>query len=163
MKHTAFSMAALAALLASPALAEPSVEHGEYLATVMLCADCHTPPTETGPDMTRAYTGGLGFEVGGLGIFWAPNLTPDATGLGGWTTEQIVAAIREGQRPDGRELAPIMPWKFFAKLTDDDATSLALYLQSLEPVANTVPAPVGPGETPPAPYLTMVEPGAPRS
>jgi hypothetical protein len=51
--------------------------------------------------MTR-YLGGsdVGFEVPGLGVFVAPNLTPDTdTGLGAWTREQIVTAIRTGVRP----------------------------------------------------------------
>ena len=37
-------------------------------------------------------------------------------GLGGWTDAQIVTALTTGKRPDGRELAPIMPWRAFAVL-----------------------------------------------
>ncbi len=63
----------------------------------------------------------VGFEIPGLGVFHGPNLTPDMeTGLGSWTEEQIVTAFTTGMRPDGRKLAPIMPWQAFANLTPED-------------------------------------------
>jgi hypothetical protein len=51
-----------------------------------------------------------------------------------------------GKRPDGRELAPIMPWRDLANLSDGDARSIALYLRNLPPISNKVPGPFGPGE-----------------
>lgn len=64
----------------------------------------------------------VSFEIPGLGVFHGPNLTPDKeTGLGSWTQEQIVKALQTGQTPDGRELAPIMPWRAFANLSKADA------------------------------------------
>jgi mono/diheme cytochrome c family protein len=81
------------------------------------CFDCHMSGYFLGkPDMAR-YLGGsdVGFEIPGLGVFVAPNLTPDPeTGLGKWTEAQIVTALQTGKRPDGREVAPIMPWRAFA-------------------------------------------------
>ena len=65
--------------------ADPRVARGEYLVEVGGCNDCHTPGTFLGhPDLTR-YLGGsdVGFAIPGLGVFVAPNLTPDKeTGLG---------------------------------------------------------------------------------
>ena len=94
--------------------AEPQVARGKYLVSVISCTDCHTPGTFLGkPDMTR-YLGGseVGFEVPGLGVFYAPNLTPDKeTGLGSWTKQQIATAITTGKRPDGRILAPTCQWR----------------------------------------------------
>ena len=58
-------------------------------------------------------------------------------------------------RPDGRELAPVMPWRSYAALTDEDAYALAAYLQSLPAVPHTVPAMVGPDQPAKAPYLTV--------
>ena len=55
-------------------------------------------------------------------------------------------AIQAGERPDGRMLAPIMPWHAFAKLTADDAMAIAAFLQSLDPVSNKTPGPFKPGE-----------------
>ena len=57
----------------------------------------------------------IGFGVPGLGVFYPPNLTPDReTGLGSWSEADIVRAVRQGVRPDGRELAPVMPWRNYA-------------------------------------------------
>jgi mono/diheme cytochrome c family protein len=152
-----------AVLVPQNAIADPAIERGEYLAQIMLCADCHSPYTEEGgPDLTRALSGGLGFEVAGLGIFWAPNLTPAESGLAAWSEEDIVTAIRTGVRPDGRGLAPIMPTAFFAALTDADAHAIARYLKSVQPIENKVPDPVGPGGHAEAPYLTMVAPPKPK-
>lgn len=148
----------LAFVTGQAAHSDPVVDRGEYLTKIMLCADCHSPQTETGPDLSRAYSGGLGFELPGLGIFWAPNLTPATTGLAGWSEDEIVTAIRTGERPDGRVLAPIMPTRFFAALSDEDAYAIARYLRSLDPIEHAVPAPVAPGGTAAAPYLRMVVP-----
>ena len=68
-------------------------------------------------------------------------------------------AVRTGVRPDGRVLAPVMPWNNYATLTDADARALARYLRSLPPVRNATPRMVGASETPTAPYLTVVVPG----
>jgi hypothetical protein len=50
------------------------------------------------------------------------------------------------KRPDGRELAPIMPWRAFANLTKDDATAIAMFLKSVPEVKNRVPGPFGRSE-----------------
>ena len=85
----------------------------------------------------------VAFEMPGLGVFVGPNITPDKeTGIGSWTPDQIVTAIQTGQRPDGRTLAPIMPWHALAHLTADDAMSIAAFLQSMKPVSSKVPRPV---------------------
>jgi hypothetical protein len=39
--------------------------------------------------------------------------------------------IRAGVRPDGRILAPMMPWRAYAGLTKSDAASIVEYLKSL--------------------------------
>ena len=67
-------------------------------------------------------------------------------------------AVRKGVRPDGRELAPVMPWRNYAALTDEDARALARHLKGLAPVRNAVPPLTGASETPPAPYLAVVPP-----
>ena len=128
---------------------QSQVERGKYLVTLGSCTDCHTPGFFFGkPDMAR-YLGGseVGFEIPGLGVFHGPNLTPDGeTGIGNWTVAQIVTAIQTGKRPDGRELAPIMPWRALANLTKDDATAIAVFLKSIPPVKNKVPGPFGPND-----------------
>lgn len=147
----------LAALLASlpmaPALsADPAaIARGKYLVILASCGDCHTPGYFLGkPDLARLLGGSdVGFEVPGLGVFHGPNLTSDkATGLGDWSDEAIVKAIQTGVRPDGRVLAPIMPWHAFASLTRQDATAIVAYLRGLPAVSNKVPGPFGPNDKP---------------
>lgn len=137
------------------------VKRGEYLATIMDCGGCHTPGVFVGkPDASRPFAGSeVGFQIPGLGVFFPPNLTSDkATGLGNWSEKEIIAAIRTGTRPDGRVLAPVMPYKHYGALTDADASALAAYLKSLPPVSNKVPAMTGPSEKPSGPYLTVAMP-----
>jgi mono/diheme cytochrome c family protein len=167
-----FRSAVLFALLvtlaaALPALSAPSndaqLARGRYLVSIAGCNDCHTPGYFFGkPDMAR-YLGGsdVGFEIPGLGVFVGRNLTPDKeTGLGNWTTDEIVHALQTGERPDGRVLAPIMPWRAFANFTKEDVTAIAVYLKSLKPVHYEVPGPFGPGEKASVFVMRIVPPGA---
>ena len=134
---------------------------GKYLVQFGGCIDCHTPGYFFGkPDMSRALAGSeVGFELPGLGVFYGPNLTPDKdTGLGNWTKQQIVTALQKGTRPDGRQLAPIMPWKAFANLTKRDANAIAGYLKSLAPLSNKVPGPFGSSEKPTSFIMKVVPP-----
>ena len=104
---TALSLAA-----ESANAAEAEVQRGKYLVSIIPCTDCHTPGTFLGRADMKRYLGGsdVGFEVPGLGVFYAPNLTPDKeTGLGNWSRQEIATAIKTGRRPDGRILAPPMP------------------------------------------------------
>jgi mono/diheme cytochrome c family protein len=159
-RDTAFLALTLTAilLLAPPSRADSLAERGRYLATIMDCGGCHTPGAMAGqPDKARLLGGSdLGFEIPELGVFYPPNLTPDKeTGLGNWSEDELIAAVRTGVRPDGRELAPVMPWHSYAALTNDDAKALATFLKTLPPVPHKVPGPFGPSETPTAPYLTV--------
>jgi mono/diheme cytochrome c family protein len=153
--------------------AETQVQRGKYLVSIEPCTDCHTPGYFLGkPDMAR-YLGGsdVGFEVPGLGVFYAPNLTPDdETGLGKWTKEQIATAITTGVLPDGRILAPPMPVESFKHLTHSDALAIAAYLKTLPEVKHKVPGPFGQSEKPtsfvfqvlpPDKYVPTPPPGAP--
>ena len=133
---------------------------GQYLVTIMDCTGCHTGGSLIGqPDPQRFLSGSeIGFG-GPFGVVFPPNLTSDKeTGLGNWTDEQILAAIKEGRRPDGRVLVPVMPWPSYAMLTDDDAQALVAYLRSLKPVSFRTPAPVAPGDKSTAPFLTVAQP-----
>jgi mono/diheme cytochrome c family protein len=152
----------LAGLAASAAFADPQVERGKYLVTIGGCGDCHTPGALLGkPDESRLLGGSdVGFAVPGLGVFVGRNLTPDKqTGLGDWTSAQIIAAITTGKRPDGRVLAPVMPWPALSHLTKADAEAIAAYLKSIPAVSHAVPGPFGPNDTPSVLVSTIV-PGA---
>ncbi len=109
-------------LAACYAASEPPDEtpntDGKLLAGALGCAGCH------GVDLS-----------GGVG----PNLTPDVeTGLGGWSDEQVVRAIRTGLDDQGSALCPSMPR--FTALDDAQATALVTFLRSLPPTSHEVPA-----------------------
>lgn len=154
IRENLFMLGLLAAALAGLPFnqadaADPAIKRGEYLVSIAGCNDCHTPGYFLGkPDMAR-YLGGsdVGFELPGLGVFHGPNLTPDKeTGLGTWTNAQIITALQTGVRPDGRVLAPIMPWHAFAQLTKEDVNAVVAFLRSIPTVKNKVLGPFGPDE-----------------
>ena len=164
LKLRCISAAAVLSLLALGAAAQtqtPLQKRGAYLARLMDCGGCHTPGHLVGkPDSNRYLAGSdVGFEIPGRGIFYPPNLTPDReTGLGAWSAAEIVNAIRNGARPDGRALVPVMPYHSYARLTDEDAEALVAYLKSLKPIRNKAPAIAGPNEKPKAPFLRVIVP-----
>jgi len=155
------------------------VERGRYLVEFGGCNDCHTPKIYAGPvptlDSTRLLAGHpAGARVpavprgviapgqwtaltnehftvwaGPWGVSYSANLTPDETGLRGWTDSLFIATMRMGKHlGSGRDLLPPMPWPNVALLTDDDLRAMFAYLQSLPPVANAVPAPTPPAGAP---------------
>jgi mono/diheme cytochrome c family protein len=137
------------------------VEHGKYLVTIMTCNDCHTAGALLGkPDMAHFLGGSnVGFEIPGMGVFYGPNLTPDKeTGLGSWTSADIVKALQTGVTPQGRQLAPVMPYHNYVHLAKADAYAIAAYLKSLPAVKNQVPGPFGPTETPTSFVMKVVPP-----
>ena len=75
------------------------------------------------------------------------------------TSEQIVTALQTGLRPDGRVLAPIMPWHAFANLTKEDAMAIAVFLKSIPPVKHAVAGPFAPGEKIAAFLFRILPPG----
>lgn len=146
-------------------------ERGKYLVTAMGCNDCHTPmkmgPNGPEPDMTRMLSGhpenmpaakppkldgpwmaavdnSFTAWAGPWGISYTANLTPDQnTGLGIWTEDMFVKAIREGKHmATSRPILPPMPWPAFRNLNDDDLKAIFAYLKTIPPVANHVPDPI---------------------
>lgn len=127
-------------VLAGPALAEASLERGEYLVQgPMGCGNCHTPLGPQGPVWDQDLTGRVVEDSEAFRAV-APNLTP-AGEIAGWTDAQVVTAIREGLRPDGSLIGPPMPIGMYRGLSDEDVTSVVMYLRSLpaRPTAGELP------------------------
>jgi cytochrome c553 len=114
--------------------------------SVALCGGCHTP--SGGAELS----GNPQFKNGALP---APNLTPDKTGLGDWTDEQIMNAFRNGIDDEGRHLDAAMPYWLFHNMSDADAQAIVAFLRSLPPVSASV------GES--NPDATPVTPLAPTA
>jgi len=98
--------------------------YGEYLVKTGDCATCH------GPDLA-------GMQPPEPGAPFSPNLTPGGV-LAIWSEAEFIATMRTGTTPYGRDLDPnFMPWKDYARLTDDDLTAMFLYLQTVPPSETT--------------------------
>lgn len=126
--------------LAHGAAAETSLERGAYLMNgIVACGNCHTPQGPDGPLAGMELAGGLRMEDKPFTAYTS-NLTPDrATGLGGWTDAEIITAIRDGRRSDGRLIGPPMPMDFYRGISDGDAMAIVAYLRQVAAVANPVP------------------------
>ena len=150
-----------------PASGEALLARGEYLVTIGGCNDCHTPlkmgPNGPEPDMTRMLSGHpenmplempemtdpnwmlLGSSTatayaGPWGLTFAVNLTPDETGLGVWTEEMFIQALRTGKHMGvGRPIFPPMPWQAYSRMTDEDLRAMFAYLKTVPPIRNQVP------------------------
>lgn len=122
-----------------PAKPDPAlVARGKYLTQVGGCPLCHTPMGPKGPEMDKLFAGGMEMKEA-FGTWRSPNITQDEeTGIGKWTDEQIIAAVRTGMRPDGTGLYPIMPYMFYGAMSDDDAKALVAYLRTVPAVSNKV-------------------------
>ncbi len=81
--------------------------------------------------------------AGEWGISFAANLTPDSTtGIGKWNKDVFVEIMRSGRHVSlERNINPPMPWKDYAKLSDEDLYSIFAYLSTLKPINNAVPKP----------------------
>jgi mono/diheme cytochrome c family protein len=139
---------------------EARLARGKYLAEGPAhCFHCHTEHDMSVPEypIVAARKGaGWVMPVPELNNIAAKNITPDVeTGIGGWSDDEIARAIREGVRKDGSALFPIMPYMDYAAMDDEDVASIVVYLRTLAPVKNTLPARQLPG---PLEYLVKTMP-----
>lgn len=149
---------------ATPAWSETPLERGKYLMdTIVACGNCHTPQGPNGPEAGKELAGGTLFDEA-FGKAYAPNITPDAeTGIGKWTDAQIIAAIREGKRPDGSIIGPPMPIALYRGMSDRDVKAVVAYLRTVKPVSNkvaksTYKVPLPPSYGPPVTKVTAPSP-----
>ena len=109
------------------------IERGRYLAVAGDCASCHTVPGSGQP-----FAGGRSIETP-FGVVVGANITPDReTGIGAWSDELFVSALREGRGHGGELLYPAMPYPYYTKVTERDALALRAYLNTVRPVHNPV-------------------------
>jgi mono/diheme cytochrome c family protein len=161
-------------LMAGPAAAQASQQElvrGRYVFGAAGGCGCHTVKEQP------ANSGGRRYD-GPFGTVYSSNITPDRqTGIGTWTDEQIITAIRAGRRPNGERLLPVHPYPVFNGMAAEDLKALVTFLRSVPPVNRakqprhiTVPlfesvflpawlAAFAPRETPPASAPTA---GVPR-
>jgi mono/diheme cytochrome c family protein len=123
------------------------VAYGEYLTNAAVCADCHTPTDTQGQPLPgREFSGGQEFKIADGAIIRPANITPESdTGIGTWNEQQFIDKFKAWRGMEPRQLTPaeqrentIMPWQYYAGMTDDDLSAIYAYLRSLKPVVNRV-------------------------
>ena len=124
--------ALLAMLLCVPTAqaATDLLERGRLVFLASNCQTCHTDEDNNGPPLA----GGREL-VSEFGTYYSPNITPDKeTGIGNWSDEDFVRALREGVAPDGRYYYPSFPFTSYTMMRRDDMLALKAYLFSLPAV-----------------------------
>src|SRR5690606_21758512 len=94
---------------------------------------CHT--AEGG----APYAGGFPMQSP-YGVIWGTNITPDKQhGIGHYSADDLYRALTQGERPDGTQLYPAMPYTSYHLIRREDSDALYAYLMSLEPIAKPNP------------------------
>ncbi len=110
------------------------VSKGEYLAKAADCIACHTNTKHGG----QPFAGSLGIETP-FGAFFSPNITADEeTGIGKWTDQQFIAAVREGNGSHGNEF-PVMPFVYYNKMSNQDILTIKAYLFAVPKIYSVPP------------------------
>jgi mono/diheme cytochrome c family protein len=118
---------------------------GKYIVeAVAICFECHSERDhgKPGSPIKAGMKGGgrILYGEGGPNRLVAPNISPDpVTGIGAWSDEDIIRAIRDGITPDGRQLNPEMPFMYYRSLSHEDLTAITLYLRNINPVRHRLP------------------------
>jgi len=114
----------------------PNPAHGEVIFNAGGCASCHAVPNQ--PDRLKL-GGGLTIPSP-FGTFYAPNISPDrADGIGAWSENDFVNAVKHGISPEGEHYFPAFPYTSYAHATVQDVRDLFAYLKTLAPVSGRAP------------------------
>jgi mono/diheme cytochrome c family protein len=117
------------AIAGAPAAAA-LVARGAYLAKAADCIACHTAGNAGQP-----FAGGVAFKLP-FGTIYSSNITPDTKeGIGAYTDDDFVRAVREGMRRDGEHLYPAFPYTSYTKLSRADVLAIKAYLWTLPAIA----------------------------
>src|SRR5580692_10886775 len=109
-----------------------AVERGRYLATAADCAACHTKPGG------KPFAGGVALQTP-FGTLVGSNITPDPeAGIGSWTDDEFVSALRDGRGRGNTRLYPAMPYPAYTKMTREDALAIRAYLRTIDPAPNKI-------------------------
>jgi mono/diheme cytochrome c family protein len=113
----------------APAAPTPAeLARGRYVFGATGGCGCHTAKGQP------VNAGGRRYDLP-FGTIYSTNITPDTkTGIGGWTDEQIISAIRLGLRPNGERLIPVHPYTVFNGMAAEDLKALVAFLRTTTPV-----------------------------
>lgn len=111
------------------------ISKGEYLARLSDCAACHSVPGD--PE----YAGGLAMQTP-FGAIYSTNITPDVeTGIGNYSVEEFINAVKHGVRQDDAPLYPAMPYTSYAIMPDSDMEAMYAYFMMKVPAVKKENAP----------------------
>ncbi len=122
--------------------ANNKIDLGRYLADNFECFSCHSADFKTNnslqPELSVGYYGGGNKLLNLEGqIMLSANISPDdETGIGSWTEQKFVKALKYGLK-DG-ESAPQYPMVPYTLLTDLEASAIYEYLRTVPPLKNEV-------------------------
>lgn len=123
----------LFAALASRADDASLLAQGEYVLRAAGCIACHTDSENKGPLLA----GGRAFHTP-QGIFYSPNITPDAEhGIGRWSETDLARALTEGRSPNGHHFYPVFPYTSYTRMRRADIHALKAYLDTVPAVARS--------------------------
>lgn len=113
----------------------PDVANGELMFNAGGCESCHATPDQ--PDGTRL-GGGLALPSQ-FGTFYVPNISSHSRdGIGSWTSEQFLRALRGGVAPDGQHYYPAFPYTSYQRMTAADVRDLFGFMKTLPAVEGKV-------------------------
>jgi len=108
------------------------VKRGMYLVTLGHCLECHTPDAGGKHDYQNAAGKGGRVFPGPWGESRSSNITSDkASGIGGWSDDEIKRAVTQGIARDGRKLKPPMAFAAYAGLSATDQSAIVAFLRTL--------------------------------
>jgi len=106
----------------------------------IVLAGAPAPTAEYGAFLAKGCTGCHGDTLSGGPIPGAPsdlpvplNITPDATGIKGWTYEDFDKLVTKGDRKNGQKLKPFMPIENLGQMDETEKKALFAHLMSLSP------------------------------
>ncbi|MGD9743340.1 MAG: cytochrome c [Dongiaceae bacterium] len=106
------------------------IDRGAYLFAAAGCGYCHTDTKNGGAPLA----GGRALDTP-FGRFYTPNISADPTsGIGGWSDQEFLQALRQGIAPDGSYYYPAFPFTSYTHATDQDLLDIKAYIFSM-PVA----------------------------
>lgn len=115
---------------------------GKYLAQNLECFSCHSADFKTNnflkPELSEGYFAGGNSPLDTEGrVKKTPNLTPDKeTGIGNWTKEKFIKAVRFGIVDGQHALTyPMLP---YTQLTDTETAAIYEYLKTIPSIKNKV-------------------------
>lgn len=132
--------------LTAPVPAPEPARRGEYMTTLSVCIDCHTPQDKGQPVPGLVFGGGFVF-VGPYGQVASANITPDPTGIPYYDEALFLEMMRTGQAK-ARKVHDQMPWTFYRGQTDEDLKAIFGYLKTLAPAKHAVDNSLPPTDCP---------------